>query len=221
MKPRIALIHAVTVAIAPVHEAFRRLWPEARCTNLLDDSLSYDLERDKTLTPAMTERFLALAEYAASTGAAGILFTCSAFGDAIEAAARHVRVPVLKPNAAMFEAALAAGRRIAMLATFEPSVASMEDEFRKMAASAQPSATLDTYCVPGAMAALKAGNGAEHDRLIADAAPRFQGYDAVLLAHFSTARAAPGVTATLGVPVYTSPDSAVEKMRSLTTAAGH
>src|SRR5262245_36387687 len=120
----------------------------------------------------------------------------------------------------MFEAALAAGRRIAMLATFEPSVASMEEEFRQMAAARQAAATLETYCVPGAMAALKAGNPAEHDRLIAAAAPRFDAYDAVLLAHFSTARAAPAVAATVRSPVYTSPDSAVEKMRALVTAPG-
>ena len=218
-RPRVALVHAVTVAIGPVHEAFRRVWPEAMCTNLLDDSLSPDLERDGALTPAMTQRFVTLAGYCAGAGADGILFTCSAFGECIEAAARHVEVPVLKPNAAMFEAALAAGRRIAMLATFAPSVPSMEEEFRQMAGAAGSSATLDSYCVPGAMDALKAGDGARHDRLIAEAAPRFRDYDALLLAHFSTARAAPAVGERLGMPVYTSPGSAVEKMRSLIRAA--
>ena len=123
MKTRIALIHAVTVAIEPVQEAFLALWPEAECGNILDDSLSLDRERDGMLTAAMTQRILALAEYAAATGAAGILFTCSAFGEAIEAAAARAPIPVLKPNEAMFEAALAAGQRIGMLATFAPSVA--------------------------------------------------------------------------------------------------
>jgi hypothetical protein len=39
---RIALIHAVTVAMAPVHEAFARLWPEAECTDLLDTAFAVD-----------------------------------------------------------------------------------------------------------------------------------------------------------------------------------
>ena len=45
METRIALIHAVTVAIEPVQDAFRQLWPEAECANILDDSLSRDRER--------------------------------------------------------------------------------------------------------------------------------------------------------------------------------
>jgi len=217
MTTRIALIHAVTVAIDPVQEAFRQLWPEAECANILDDSLSLDRERDGVLTEAMKRRIRALAEYGAATGAAGVLFTCSAFGQAIEAAAAALPIPVLKPNEAMFEAALAAGRRIGMLATFAPSVDSMEVEFREMAETCGRRATIETYCVPGAMAALKAGDGAGHNRLLAEAAPRFANCDAVLLAHFSTARAASAVTAALGRPVLTSPGSAVAKLKGIIT----
>ena len=84
--------------------------------NLLDDSLSADLARDGALTPRMTERFLALARYAAGTGAAGILFTCSAFGPCIEAVARDLApMPVLKPNEAMVEEAAAAGGTVGLL----------------------------------------------------------------------------------------------------------
>src|SRR5271168_4698005 len=103
IMPRIALIHAVSVAMAPVHDAFRQLWPEAECIDILDTSLSRDRERDSELTKAMVGRFLLLAKYAEDNGAAGILFTCSAFGEAIEAAATKAHVPVLKPNEAMFE----------------------------------------------------------------------------------------------------------------------
>ena len=213
--PRIALIHAVGVAMAPVHDAFRQLWPAAECVDILDTSLSRDRERDGELTPAMTDRFLLLAKYAEDNGAAGILFTCSAFGEAIEAAAARAKVPVLKPNEAMFEAALAAGKRLGMLATFAPSVAGMEEEFRALAAAARSSAALSSFCVPGAMKALQEGDGAEHDQLVAIAAPRFADCDAVLLAHFSTARAAAAVKAAVRCPVLTAPGAAVEKLKGM------
>jgi len=213
--PRIALIHAVTVAMAPVHDAFRELWPEAECVDILDTSLSRDREREGRLTDKMIDRFRLLAKYAEDNGAAGILFTCSAFGEAIEIAAAAAHIPVLKPNEAMFEAALAAGARLGMLATFEPSVAGMEAEFRDIAGAAGSAATLDSHCVAGAMAALQAGDGATHDRLLAEAAPRFGERDAVLLAHFSTSRAAAAVEASIKCPVLTAPGAAVAKLRAL------
>jgi len=88
---RIALIHAVQVAIQPVEDAFVKLWPEARRINLFDDSLSLDRERDGELTEMMTKRIHALADYAFQAGANGVLYTCSAFGEAIEAAKKSMR----------------------------------------------------------------------------------------------------------------------------------
>ena len=108
---RIALVHALKHSIVPIEASFAKLWPEATLMNLLDDSLSADLARDGKLTDAMTERFLSIGRYAASTGTDGILFTCSAFGPCIEAVARaHAPMPVLKPNEAMIERAVTMGK---------------------------------------------------------------------------------------------------------------
>ena len=106
-QPRIALIHATPVAIDPICEAFASAWPQARITNLLDDSLSSDLAAEGRLSEQMIERFVTLARYCAGTGANAILFTCSAFGAAIEAARAAVQIPVLKPNGDALEFQLA------------------------------------------------------------------------------------------------------------------
>lgn len=213
--PRIALIHAVTPAIAPVHAAFANLWPEAAPIDILDAALSPDRARDDALTAAMSARIGALADYAMLADADAVLYTCSAFGPAIEAAAARLPVPVLKPNEAMFEAAMGQGRRIGMLATFPPSVATMEAEFRDERARSGSDATLETVVVAHALDALKAGDAATHDRLLAEAAPALAGCDAVMLAHFSTARAAAAVRAVVDGPVLTSPEAAVAKLMRL------
>ncbi len=210
---RIALIHAVYVAIEPIASSFKRLWPEAECANLIDDALPGDLERAGTLDEPIARRIHGLATLAADAGAAGILYTCSAFGSAIERTAQGFAIPVLKPNEAMFQAALDQGKRIAMLATFAPSVPSMEEEFRAMARARGSDATLETYCVPDALAAAKRGDIALHDKLVAEAAPRFQDHDAVLLAHFSTSTAREQVEQVLGRSVLTAPDAAVVNLR--------
>lgn len=198
----------------PVAEAFERLWPEASRMNLLDDALSRDLARDGRLTDAMISRFVDLSRYVVGTGADGILFTCSAFGPAIEAGARAVDVPVLKPNEAMFAEA-AGAQRPGLLASFQPSLAPMVDEFRAVSEVA-----LETACAPEAMAALNDGDGAAHDALLADASVGLAGCDLIMLAQFSTARARSAVEAATGAPVLTSPDSAVRAMRARVLPSG-
>ncbi len=189
--------------------AFARLWPEAELANLLDDSLSADLARAGSLQPAMTGRFLTLARYAADCGADAILFTCSAFGSCIEACATALApLPVLKPNEAMIEQAHG---KVGLLATFAPTLASMPPEF-------PPGVTLRPALIDGALAALQAGDGARHDALAVEAALRLRGCDVIALAQFSLARAAPAIAAATGLPVLTTPDSAVRKLRRLLAA---
>ncbi len=215
MKTRIALIHALPMSFGPVAAAFGHLWPEAQTQNILDDSLSVDRERAGALTPELAARIQALADYALRCGAHAILYTCSAFGPAIEAVARGTAEPVLKPNEAMFEDALKIGKRIGMLATFQPSISGMEDEFRAQAGKS--AATISSLCVPEAMAALRRGDAATHHRLLAEAADRaeLRGCDVLMLAQFSMAPALLAVQAVARCPVLTSPDSAVRKLRSL------
>jgi len=212
---RIVLLHATPVAVEPVETAFRDLWPEAELVNLLDDSLSPDRAREKELTTGMIERFTRFGRYAHSIGADGILVTCSAFGPAIEAMAAELPVPVLKPNEAMFHAAVAQGKTIGMIATFGPSVGTMEDEFADYTRQVGSDATLRTILVEDAMVALRKGDAETHNRLIAERAPELHGVDTIILAHFSTSRAAPMVESQVSVPVLSAPGAAVRRMRDL------
>ncbi|RVT50467.1 aspartate/glutamate racemase family protein [Rubrivivax albus] len=213
MTVRIALIHALVHSPAPINAALARDWPHAVRMNLLDDSLSADLARSGALDERMTQRFLALADYAVGTGADAILFTCSAFGPCIDAVkARHAGIPVLKPNEAMVDeaVALAAGTPIGLLATFGPTLQTMPPEF-------PATAVLRTALAEGAMAALDAGDVDTHDRLAVQAALRLadQGCRVIALAQFSLARARDAVAAATGLPVLTTPDSAVARLKAL------
>jgi len=85
----------------------------------------------------------------------------------------------------------------------------METEFRATAAMAGSRATIESHCVPEALTAQQAGDGTTHDRLLADAASCLAHRDAIMLAQFSTARAADAVKAATGRRPLTGPDSAV------------
>lgn len=207
---RIALIHALAHSVGPINDEMARAWPEATVMNLLDDSLSADLARQgRGLDADMHQRFESLAAYAESTGAQALLFTCSAFGSCIEAvAARRPQMPVLKPNEAMIDDAVALGVPVGLVATFAPTLASMPAEFAHQ---------VDLLCelADGALEALNRGDGAAHDALAVQAALRLQaqGCGVIALAQFSLARAADAVARATGLPVLTTPGSAVRRLR--------
>jgi hypothetical protein len=206
---RVALIHALRHSPPPAEAAFARLWSEAELIQITDESLSSDLAKEGAITRQMTRRFLALAGYAVENEAAAILFTCSAFGPCIEAcAAAHATMPVLKPNEAMIEEVSALKGKIGLVASFAPTLASMPAEF-------PPGIEIETRYVAGALEALDRGDGAEHDRLVAEAAATMSGCGCIALAQFSLARAAGRVAERTGLQVVTTPDSAVRKLRRL------
>lgn len=209
-QPRVALIHALAHSVDPINHAMARAWPEAIRMNLLDDSLSADLARHgRGLDEVMHQRFETLAAYAESTGAQAILFTCSAFGSCIEAvAARRPHMPVLKPNEAMIADAAQAAGPVGLIASFGPTLTSMPPEF-------PATVELKTSLVEQAMVALNRGDGATHDALVVGAARELAaaGCRSIALAQFSMARAATAVADAVGLPVFTTPGSAVSLLR--------
>lgn len=216
--PRIFLIHATPLAIAAINDSFRKLWPEARLSNLLDDSLPADLQQAGKIDQALTDRFIKLARYAHETGADGIIFTCSAFGPAINACKEVLPIPVLRPNEAMVGEAMTYGDRIALMATFEPAIAPITAEVNDYAASIGRSVTIDRIYVPGALKAAQEGDQSRHNELIAQAANDAKEADVIGFAQFSMSQAAADLCAEVtGKPVLTTPDSAVKLMRKLLT----
>ncbi|MGO4855335.1 aspartate/glutamate racemase family protein [Phaeovulum sp. W22_SRMD_FR3] len=214
IAPRIALIHATRVAIEPIETALKRNWPEAQVISILEESLSLDRASGAASLAELDGRIGQLCRYAEGLSVDGILFTCSSFGVGIEAAAAQSPVPVLKPNEAMYEAALAAGRDIVLLYTFPPAEAGMTREFEEEAARRGSTARLRAEFVPDALAALQAGDLARHDALIALAAAAVVGADAIMLAQFSMASAGPAAATATEIPLLTSPDAAVAKLKA-------
>lgn len=217
-SPRIALIHALSHSVAPINQAFEEHFHNAFRMNLLDDSLSADLAAVKTLNPAMFQRFNVLADYAVSTNADAILFTCSAFGDCIDdVKQKHAAIPVLKPNEAMINdithiANQNPSCKIGLLATFAPTLLSMPKEF-------PPQIILRPYLVEHALTALNQQQTDQHDQLIAQAAffLKQQGCTHIVLSQFSMARAKNLCETVSGLPVYTTVHSAVDQLKKLLT----
>ncbi len=214
-SPKIYLIHAADVAIPPIVASFRANWPQARVVNLLEDALMSDLAEDGRLTDAMIERFVHIGHYCVKASADAILFTCSAFGPAVEECRRQVLIPVLKPNEALYEQLVAQNGTVSLLATFPPSLPSMVAEIAAYAKAQGTTVTVKPQLVAGALAALQRNDPDEHNRLIAEAAARQPDCDTIALAQFSMAPAKTLAAKRTTTPVLTTPDSAVAKLKAL------
>ncbi len=211
--PRLALIHATRLAIDPIEKAAAAIWPEVEAISILDEGLSVDRAKENELSSQLHRRIVDLSRYAQTCAADGILFTCSAFGTAIDQACAEAPVPVMKPNEAMFEAAFSYGDRIAIIYTFPPSAEGMEEEFRQEGTKRGSAARLTTYFCDGALAAKRAGDHVRHDQLIAETALGIERADVILLAQFSMAGAVQDVRKQTGIPVLTSPEAAITEIR--------
>ncbi|EGQ7904531.1 TPA: hypothetical protein O4G41_004473 [Vibrio alginolyticus] len=211
----ITLIHAVDIAIEPIKKAFEELWSEAQLVHLWDQSLSIERAKSEHITPALYRRIADLTEMAEQTGTDAIMFTCSAFGDAIEQVALKTSIPVLKPNEAMFKQALSLNSPISMIGSFAPAMEGMEREYYLEAHSQGIAAELTCVCVPESRIALSHGDVDKHNQLVVEAAKALPNESAYMLAHFSSSYAKTELEKATGKPVLSSPHCAVLHLKSL------
>lgn len=229
---RIMLIDGLVHSIAPADAAMQEVWPQAMGFHLSDTSLAADLAALGGLTPVLVNRFLALGRYArnldgAGGRTAGILFTCSAFGPAIQRVRDDLDIPVLAPNEAAFDEALALcvgrpdGGRIGMIASFAPALEPLMEEMAAMAAATgQMPPELYPIVAVGALDALARGDLAAHDHAAVAALDQVAACDVMVICQFSLARSAALVRSVRSEPVLTTPHAAVSRLRRLVEARG-
>lgn len=213
--PHIFLFSVHKDAMDAAVRAFASDWPEARISNLVDDSLFAWVREAGGVVPEMYDVFRNLTRHMIGRGADGILFTCSAFRQVIDTCIAEFPIPILKPNDAMIDQALNAGSRIAIMATVGPTIPSISVEIEEMAAARGQKVQLTPYVVDHAFDALAGGNAARHDELVAAKAREIKDCDAIVLAQFTLSRAVPVVAAVNKVPVFNSPGAAVARMREM------
>ncbi|MFE9118998.1 hypothetical protein [Streptomyces sp. NPDC007172] len=212
--PRIALISAVPAAMAPAADALRTGFPEAQVWHLLDDRLLSDAAGAAGPTAPLRARMRRLIEHAVAGGADAVLLTCSLYGVvAQELDGEGGRaVPVLAPDAAAFERLASGGyQHVLVIASLEAALRDSMDRLRTALAHDAPTAggvEVSGVVVPGALAAGDLGALVE---VLAGAAATA---DAVFLAQYSLAPAAPGLAVALEVPVVSGPTSAAHALRA-------
>jgi glutamate racemase len=215
MPPTIALIHAVLPALAPMEEALASEWPEAQVRHLLDEGLSTEIVRYGGVTSECIARMYDVLHLAVRLRPDAVLLTCTAYSTLVpEARTRFHQAPIYAVDQMMVETAVEKTTRIGVLATFAAGLEQQRVMLETEAHLRGKTITITGSLHPEAMAALRAGNGTEHDRILLDALPALaESVDIVLLAQVSMARVVSGVPAAYADRVLSSPRLAARALR--------
>jgi Asp/Glu/hydantoin racemase len=213
----LALIHTSATLVPIFAQLCKEKLPGVATFNIVDDSLVRAIGAKGALTADIARRVAGYIASAESGGADHILVTCSSIGPAVEAAAPFAAVPVLRVDQPMIDRAIAAGRRIGVIATLPTTLHPTTDLLRRRAALAGRSIDVTARLCEGAFEALMAGDATKHDTLVATALRELAAQvDVILLAQASMARVVDGLAPEdRRVPIFASPPIAIEHLASL------
>lgn len=212
----VTLVHAVLPALAPMQAALEAEMPEVRIRHLLDEGLSSEAVRHGGVTDACIARMFNVLAMAVDAQTDAILLTCTAYSTLVpQARARFAGTPIFAVDSMMVEAAVRDAHRIGVLATFPAGLEQQREMLAAEAARQGKSIDIIASLHPAAMAALRAGDAEEHDRLVLDALPDLaERAEVVLLAQVSMARVLSRVPERYRARVLSSPRLAAQALQT-------
>ncbi len=216
-RKKLGLIHT-SATLVPVFAALcKEKLPNVDVFNIADDSLVKGIREAGSLTATIARRVTNYLESAELAGADYIMVTCSSIGPAVEAGAKLMGVPVLRVDQPMADKAVAAGKKIGVIATLSTTLEPTADLIQRRAAIAGKQIELTSKLVEGAFEALMAGDGVTHDTKVAAALKDLsRQVEVIVLAQASMARVVDSLTAAdKRVPILASPGIAVDYLATV------
>ncbi len=216
-KKRLGLIHT-SATLVPVFAALcKAKLPHVDVFNIVDDSLVRSIREAGRITPTIEMRVAGYLTSAAYAGADYIMVTCSSIGPAVEAGAKGIPTPVLRVDLPMADQAVAAGKKIGVIATLSTTLEPTAELIERRAALAEKKIELTAKLVEGAFEALMAGDGSTHDAKVAAALRELSRHvDVIVLAQASMARVVDSLAAAdKRVPILASPPLAVDYLATV------
>ncbi|MFC7272406.1 aspartate/glutamate racemase family protein [Paractinoplanes rhizophilus] len=206
----IGFLHTGDIHVSTFRRLREELAPGWQDLHIVDEGLLAEARREG-ITPSLAARIDARLHELADRGADIVVCTCSSLGEHAEGRTADIGVPVLRADRPMAEAAVAAGRRIAVVATVDSTLGPTGNLLRDAAArSARAIEIVEVRC-PEAFALFEAGELDAYAKSVAHAArAAAPGVDVIVLAQPSAAPAA-SLLVDLPIPVLSSPRAAVSR----------
>jgi Asp/Glu/hydantoin racemase len=217
MADLLVLIHTVPPLIEVFDRLAAELLPGVRILHVLDEPLLERVRQRGQLAAEDAQHLAGHVQEAARIGAAAVLVTCSTVSPCVNVVRAEAGLPVLRIDERMIEQAVAAGACIGVIATNRTTLHPTRELLLAEASRSGKQVQVELVMVEGALPALLAGDGAQHDALVAEAVRRLaQRVDVVVLAQASTARVLPVLEShAAGAPVLSSPHLALRAVAEI------
>lgn len=216
--PRIGVIHATPLSLAPMAEALHAEFPDAVVRNVLDDSLMADLRAAGELTADLEARMERVVDHLLADPLDALQFACSGYVPVVDRVASRLDIPVRKPDEAMYRELAAGGDdHVAILATIQPALDLATQQLQQRLDAGSSPTTITTRCVPEAMDAAQLGDDDGLTRMLAAAVNQLAatGVGVVAFAQYSMSPVAEAVAAATGVTIVTGPNAAARDLKQL------
>jgi Asp/Glu/hydantoin racemase len=217
VQQTLVLVHTVPPLVSVFQALVTELLPEVRQFHILDEPMVERVKRRGGLADEDAERLAQHVEAAAAIGADVVLVTCSTISPVVDMIPPSAAIRVLKIDEAMIREAVSLGRRVGVIATAATTLEPTRQLVEAEAARQGQEVVTELVLVEGAIAALFAGDGETHDRLVAEVALELAARsDVVVLAQASMARALGAMPENLRpAPILSSPHLALAQVKKL------
>lgn len=221
--PTLGLIHNSPMLAGVFNEIAARVMPaDVKLLHFVDESTIKNTIAAGHLEKRTMRQVIRLVGSAFDAGCDVAMVTCSSIGKAVEMAAELYDQPVLRVDRAMAEKAVETGKRIGVVATLSTTLNPTADLIRRVAAERGKQIEIVEHLCEGAFAAVIAGDGATHDRIVGEGLTQgMAGVDAIVLAQASMARVVASLPeGAVAAPVYASPELGMLHARDVLAGLG-
>lgn len=153
----------------PFGKPFAEANPDIEVYNMMDDSLLVDTRKYNGMTPVIASRMLNCAKAAESSGADGVLVTCTSVNRATKMIRPLMSIPMINIEEPVAEMAAKSGKRIGVLGTIPTSPGAISWEIEEKAAELGKEIEIVPVVVDGAFDVLCAGDRDKHDEMVCEA----------------------------------------------------
>jgi len=208
------MIHAIPESIPPVRLAFGEEFPEAEVINVLDETLLIDF--DDQLTPPLRQRMSNLIGYCRDNQADAIGLACSVYAPVVDTEKELIDVPLVSSYGPVMADAVAAGKRVGLIASVQATLSDAEYYLRLAAEAAGVPVEPKLCLAEDLVAVMRAEGQAGLERRLEEEVLKLASeVDVVLLGQFSFAAALSHLEKVSPVPVLSAPHSSARALKAL------